>query len=257
MATDLSQKLESVRGQGATVRSATFLLVELIRAAFYFISFLPLFLTLSHFRSSPVYVLLLLTIGGLYFGGLVWLALLVLTKRFFVGHLETNRVVTVESSLAKRFFCAATLHGMMQYSPFRLLVSGVSPLTAYYYRGMGASMLPSIFISNTARIADPWFITIEENVTIGGDSLILGHAGNGREIILGTVVIEAGAIIGGRSLILPNVRIGKGARVGAGAVVASGSVIPDGETWAGVPARKILPHSNSAVPEAPHFGTAT
>ncbi len=226
--------------------SVAFLLTEIVRAAFYFISFLPLFLALSHFRSSPAAVLLLLLISGFYLGGIVFLSLLVLTKRLFVGSLETNQVVTAESSLGKRFFFASTLNGMLHYSPFRLLVSGLSPLTAYYYRGMGARMVPSIFISPSTRISDPWFVDIKENVTIGGDALILGHAGNGREIILGSVLIKAGAIIGARSVILPNVRIGNDARVGAGAVVASGTVIPDGETWAGVPARKIVRRSNAA-----------
>ncbi len=228
------------------MRSSTFLLTELIRAAFYFISFFPLFLALSHFRSSPAGVLLLLTIGGFYLGGMVFLSLLVLTKRLFVGTLETNQIVTTDSLLGKRFFFASTLNGMMHSSPFRLLVSGLSPLTAYYYRGMGARMAPSIFTSPSTRISDPWFVEIEENVTIGGDALILGHAGNGREIILGSVLIGAGAVIGTRSVILPNVRIGKDARVGAGAVVARGTIIPDGETWAGAPARKISPRTNAA-----------
>lgn len=228
------------------MRSAVFLLAELIRAAFYFVSFLPLFVALSRFRSSSAGVLLPLMIGGFYLGGVVFISLVVVTKRLFVSRLETNRVVTPESPVGKRFFFASTLHEMVHHSPFRLLVCGLSPLTAYYYRGMGAKVVPSLFTSLSTRIADPWFVEIGENVTIGADAWILGHAGDGPEIILGSVLIGAGAIIGARCVILPDVRIGENSRVGAGAVVVRGTVIPDGETWAGVPARKIVPRSHAA-----------
>jgi acetyltransferase-like isoleucine patch superfamily enzyme len=69
--------------------------------------------------------------------------------------------------------------------------------------------------------------------------MILGHLGEGKEIVLGRVIIGDGAIVGLRATIFPEVRIGNNARVAAGALVLRGTVIPDGETWGGVPARKI------------------
>lgn len=48
---------------------------------------------------------------------------------------------------------------------------------------------------------------------------------------------EDGAFIGGNSIILKGVKIGKNSVVGAGSVVTRD--IPDGEIWAGNPARKI------------------
>ena len=51
------------------------------------------------------------------------------------------------------------------------------------------------------------------------------------------VVLEDGCDIGIGSIILPGVRIGKGAIIGAGAVVTKD--VPDYEIWAGVPARRI------------------
>ncbi len=51
------------------------------------------------------------------------------------------------------------------------------------------------------------------------------------------VVLEDGCDIGAGAIILPGVRIGKGAIVGAGAVVTCD--VPPYEVWAGAPARKI------------------
>lgn len=52
-----------------------------------------------------------------------------------------------------------------------------------------------------------------------------------------SIHIEDGAFIGGNSIILKGVKIGKNSVVGAGSVVTRD--IPDGEIWAGNPARKI------------------
>jgi acetyltransferase-like isoleucine patch superfamily enzyme len=237
-------RLENTRR--ARLRVSGFLLYEISKAALYFVSFLPLFLSLSHFRADHPAVLLGLVIVGFYVAGTVFLSLLVFTKRFVVGSLETNQVVTIETSLGQRFFLAAMLNEMFLSSPFRWMVSSLSPLTSYFYRGMGAKMATSVFISPRARIADPWFVEIQENATIGDDAVILGHAGHGRNIILGSVFIGEGAIIGMRSVLLPDVRVGCHARVAAGAVVVRGTVIADGETWAGVPARKISTRSKTA-----------
>lgn len=50
-------------------------------------------------------------------------------------------------------------------------------------------------------------------------------------------VVENGASIGANATVLPGVRIGRNAVVGAGSVVTKD--IPDGETWAGNPARRL------------------
>lgn len=48
-----------------------------------------------------------------------------------------------------------------------------------------------------------------------------------------------GAVLDLRCLIFPDVRIGRHSVVAAGAVVTSGTTIPDGQTWCGIPARKL------------------
>ena len=59
-------------------------------------------------------------------------------------------------------------------------------------------------------------------------------------------VIEADAVIGAGSVILPGVRIGKGAKIGAGSVVTKD--VPAGTHWRGEPARlQTLSTSSSAA----------
>jgi maltose O-acetyltransferase len=87
-------------------------------------------------------------------------------------------------------------------------------------------------------------ITINDRVAIGHEVMILtsSHHIGSREYRAGVVwkapiVIEEGAWIGARSIILPGVRIGAGSIVAAGAVVTK-DVLPDCMVG-GVPARII------------------
>jgi sugar O-acyltransferase (sialic acid O-acetyltransferase NeuD family) len=59
----------------------------------------------------------------------------------------------------------------------------------------------------------------------------------GRAALAGGVRIGAGAYVGAGALVREGVRIGPGAMVGMGAVVLTD--VPDGQTWAGVPAREL------------------
>lgn len=227
----------------AMLRNTGFLVVEAYRGILYFLSFLPLALLLGYFRRAHPAVLLALVIAGVYLAGVVFIFLPVITKKIFVRRMESDRTVAVNTPVGKQFFLASLLHSMSM-GPFRWLVCGLSPLAPYYYRGMGARMARSVFISSGAVIFDPWFLEIQANASIGAEAMILGHIGNGPEIILGSIFIGEGAIVGSRAVVLPGVRIGRHARLGVGAVAVRGTVIPDGETWAGIPARKISVQAN-------------
>lgn len=52
-----------------------------------------------------------------------------------------------------------------------------------------------------------------------------------------TTLVKKGAAIGANATILPGITIGRYATIGSGAVVTKD--VPDGETWTGVPAKKI------------------
>lgn len=100
-------------------------------------------------------------------------------------------------------------------------------------------MPPSVLVGGKTLIFDPWFLKIGENVSIGAGSMLLGHIGQGKDVFLGKISIGNNAIIGVNTVIFPNVQIGNDVRIGAGAIVVRDTVIPDGETWVGIPARKI------------------
>lgn len=225
-------KTNRIRFVGAT-------LCSLYKGVLYFLSFSGPVAVIHHYRSLPVAVLLVFAIVGYGFAGVLFLALLVLTRKVLVGSISCTGSTTLDNEDAKKWFAGAMLMSILVDSPFRPMTTGLSLFASPFYRGMGAAMPYSVLLGVRSRITDPWFVELGEKVTIGGDAVILGHLGHGDQIMLGRVIIGDGSIVGAKAVVFPDVRIGRRARIGAGAVVVRGTIVGDGETWAGVPARKI------------------
>lgn len=215
------------------------LLYSTFKGVLYFLSFLGPVLQLYYARHLPIVIVLALAIIGYGVAGIIFLTLLILTKKLLIGPITVSGYVTIHDPGVKKWFLAAMLTVILDSGPFSPMTVSLSLFAPWYYRGMGAKMPDSVLIGPRAFIFEPWFLEAGENVNIGADCMILGHRGEGKDIILGHVHIGDGTLIGARSLIFPNVRVGRNAIVAAGALVLSGTVIPDGELWGGIPAKKI------------------
>ena len=88
----------------------------------------------------------------------------------------------------------------------------------------------NVLIGSGVRIYDTDFHPLESRYRYGEEK-------DGSKMMNKPVYIEDGAFIGAGSIILKGVRIGKNSIVGAGSVVAKS--IPEGEIWAGNPAKKV------------------
>lgn len=88
----------------------------------------------------------------------------------------------------------------------------------------------NVLIGSGVRIYDTDFHPLES-------SYRYGEKKDGSRTIHDPVYIEDGVFIGAGSIILKGVRIGKNSIVGAGSVVAKS--IPEGEIWAGNPAKRV------------------
>ena len=100
-----------------------------------------------------------------------------------------------------------------------ILLAGVT-ITADAHVGAHVVAMPGVTVTHDCRVAD--FATLAAGVSLGGG-----------------VQVGRAAYAGMNASVHPGVRIGAGAVVGMGAVVLTD--VPDGETWAGVPARALGP----------------
>ena len=92
---------------------------------------------------------------------------------------------------------------------------------------------------NTTNISDPGLITIEDGVTIGGSATIIAHYGVQGYLIIAPVLIRKNATIGLRAIVMGGVEIGERVKVLPNSVVLPKTIIPAGDTWAGVPAKRL------------------
>jgi hypothetical protein len=126
------------------------------------------------------------------------------------------------------------VHGLEQFFWFRKLV-----LRSYS---------PSIHIGKDAlvwgQIMDPDLTHIGDRAVIGWSSQVIAHSLTSRPdgsiaYVSSPIRIGAGATIGGSAYVALGSVIGDGAIVEPKSYVAPFTVIPPGETWGGVPARRV------------------
>ncbi|WP_125778239.1 acetyltransferase [Antribacter gilvus] len=101
-----------------------------------------------------------------------------------------------------------------------ILLAGVT-VTADAVLGQHVVVMPGVTVTHDCVVED--FVTFAAGVSLGGG-----------------VRVRRGAYLGMNASVRPGVIVGAGATVGMGAVVLTD--VPDGQTWAGVPARQLGEH---------------
>jgi sugar O-acyltransferase (sialic acid O-acetyltransferase NeuD family) len=109
----------------------------------------------------------------------------------------------------------------------------IAPGTAI---GAGSILLANVVIT-APIVLGAYTMAMPHVLLTHDDELADGVTLAGRATLAGGVRVGAGAYLGQGCLIRENVTIGAGAVVGMGAAVLTD--VPDGQTWAGVPARKL------------------
>lgn len=137
---------------------------------------------------------------------------------------------------ALRWYVHATLTLLPRLTFLEFL--SATPYLNLFYMLMGMKIGDGVTI-NTTAIADPSLIELGDRVTLGGSCSLMAHYAQGGYLVIAPVKIGAGATIGLRAIVMGGVTVGEKAKVLAGSFVMPKTVIPPGETWGGIPARKV------------------
>ena len=206
-------------------------------ALVYFCSFVGPVSLLWGFRSTPLYVLLLLTLFGFVAVPLTFVGILVLTRRL-IGKIPPGRF-PMSDPKALRWILAIRVMIVYMSSPLRGIINDHLIFRYPLYRGMGAKLYADTFLAVGVVLTEPWAVSLGRHIMLGHEVIICGHQIQDQELFLGRVEVGDNVLIGARAWIWPNVKIGNGAKVAAYSVVTRGTVIPPGEVWGGIPARKL------------------
>ena len=112
--------------------------------------------------------------------------------------------------------------------------------SVWYGAVLRADMAP-IVIGPQTNIQDGGIVHVDEGVpcTVGA------RVGVGHRVILHGCTVEDDCLIGMGSVLLNEVRIGRGSVVAAGAVIPEGMTVPSGSLVMGVPGRIVRPVSEA------------
>jgi len=114
----------------------------------------------------------------------------------------------------------------------------LTPFGIWFLQAMGMKIGRHAFV-NTEYISDPQLISIGDDATLGGSVRICAHFGGGGYLTVASVVIGSRATLGLAVTVMGDVEVGEGATVLPNSVLLPGSRVGPGETWGGVPARRI------------------
>ena len=124
----------------------------------------------------------------------------------------------------------------------------LTPFGIWFLKAMGMKIGRHAFI-NTEYISDPQLIRIGEDAALGGSVRICAHFGGGGHLTVAPVSIGARATLGLAVTVMGDVEVGDGATVLPNSVLLPGSRVGAGETWGGVPARRITRDEMDAFKE--------
>jgi acetyltransferase-like isoleucine patch superfamily enzyme len=114
----------------------------------------------------------------------------------------------------------------------------LTPFGIWFLKAMGMKLGRHAFV-NTEYISDPQLITLGDDVALGGSVRIFAHYGGHGNLVVAPVFIGDRATIGLAATVMGDVHVGADATILAHSVILPGSRIGKGETWGGVPARRI------------------
>jgi acetyltransferase-like isoleucine patch superfamily enzyme len=130
-----------------------------------------------------------------------------------------------------------TLHALpwfLHNVPFVTL----TPFGVWFLKAMGMKIGRHAFI-NTEFISDPQLISVGDDAALGGSVRIFAHYGGGGNLVIAPVSVGHRATLGLACCVMGDVVIGDDAIILPESVLLPGSRVGAGETWGGVPARKI------------------
>lgn len=110
-----------------------------------------------------------------------------------------------------------------------------TPLLNVWYRALGVKLGRRVSI-NTVRIFDWNLVTIDDDVVLGGDCVIMAHSLEGGMMQMRPIRIGRAATIGGEAKVMPGCVIGERGILGASSLLTKQTEIPAHHVWGGVPA---------------------
>lgn len=119
------------------------------------------------------------------------------------------------------------------------------PVLNLFFRAMGARVGRNVMI-NSCNLFDFDVLEIGDGAFIGGDAVVIGHAGEAGMLRIRPVRIGARCTVGQSAVVFPGATMEPGSVLGALSLLPKGRTLPAGTVWGGNPLREIREDGESA-----------
>ena len=204
-----------------------------------------LFVRIFWERGSLPMLALAFGIGYLIFG-LAYLVLVVAVKWLVLGRVREGEHAFV-SPYAIRWAFVGSLVNLAKILILNHLLG--MPILGTFYRVMGMRVGRNV-VFNTCNVFDYDLIEIGDDSFVGGDAVVIGHAGERGRLKLRPVRIGRGCTIGQSSVVFPGSVMEDRSVLGALSLLPKGRVLPAGSVWGGNPLQEIRREPTAAVEAA-------
>jgi non-ribosomal peptide synthetase-like protein len=229
---------------GLRIASFCYLVFQFLIVGF---ALLPAVLFVKIFWDLGSVPLLALSFGvGYLIFGFAYLVLIVLIKHL-VRFRSREGDYPFISSYAIRWAFVGSLVGLAKL----LILSHLKgmPVLNTFYRAMGARIGRNVLI-NSCNLFDFDVLEIGDDSFVGGDAVVIGHAGERGILKIRPVRIGRGCTVGQSSVVFPGATMEERSVLGALSLLPKGRTLPARTTWGGNPLREIRSGAEVAVDPA-------
>lgn len=200
------------------------------------VALLPAVLFIRQFWVLGSLPLLALSFGvGYLIFGLAYLVLVIVVKWLVLFRVREGEHPFV-SAYAIRWAFVGSLVNLAKILILQHLLG--MPILATFYRLMGMRIGRNVVL-NSCNLADFDLVEIGDDSFVGGDAVVIGHAGEKGLLKLRPVRIGHGCTVGQSSVVFPGAVMEDKSVLGALSLLPKGKVLPEGTVWGGNPLQEI------------------
>jgi acetyltransferase-like isoleucine patch superfamily enzyme len=191
-----------------------------------------------HYLLSPTYLFLAYIATTLIFGVIHSQIVVRLTLPFYLKPGIYPRYSSLGRLVAVRIVADGIFKSMLKVYTALPFIWGIF-LFPQLMRLYGLKAGKNVYITTRTYIETAGLVELEEGVFIGYNSVVTGHANEGKSIVVSPTVIGKNSMVGTYSIVGCGCKLGENSILGAKSGMIKGQEVPPNEVWIGLPARKL------------------
>ena len=191
-----------------------------------------------HYLLSPTYLFIAYISTTLFFGVVHSQLVVRLTLPFYLKPGIYPRYSSIGRLVAVRIVADGIFKSMLKVFTALPFIWGIF-LFPQLMRLYGLKTGKNVYITTRTYIETAGLVELQDGAFIGYNSVVTGHANEGKSIVVSPTVIGKNSMVGTYSIVACGCKLGENSILGAKSGIIKGQEVPPNEVWIGLPAKKL------------------